>query len=273
MAGMGVRFFQKRKDAFDYLKDLPGIYLIEERIDPLEWKVDGKLQDWNARALVTISSEPQWIGAFVRHSAKDKNKPVNIHQGAQYASLESVAKIGASPEKIKEISLEAAKIIYQEVGKLGYVGIDLMENARGVSIIEVNCGAVGGFSTLTKLKRAPLLSFREAFACDLAPLLFETHLRRREVPKIRLQNNCVHLHQVGWALVKNEKEADALQFFLEAIEKGADEQAYERAGYCLWSLERLKEAKEMFQEALKINPDAVYARESFELLDDYFKKC
>ncbi len=272
MAGMGVRFFQKRKDAVDYLKDRQGIYLIEERINPLEWIVDEQLQDWNVRALVTISNEPQWIGGFVRRSVKDKNRPVNIHQGAQYAGLESITKMRASPEKIKEISLETAKVVYREVGELGYAGIDLMESADGVFIIEVNCGAVGGFSTLTKLKKAPLMSFREAFARDLAPLLLENHLRRKEVPKIKLQNNCVHLRMVGWALVKNKKEADALCFFIEAIEKGADEQAYERAGYCLWSLNRLEEAKEMFQKALKINPDADYARESFETLNVYFNQ-
>lgn len=272
MAGIGIRFFQKRKDAFDYLKDRPGIYLVEERINPLEWIVDGQLQDWNVRALVTISKEPQWIGAFVRHFAKDKNKPVNIHQGAQYTGLESVTKIGASPEKIKEISLETAKVVYREVGELGYAGIDLIENADGIFIIEVNCGAVGGFSTLTKLKKAPLISFREAFTRDLAPLLLEDHLRRKEVPKIRLKNNCVHLRAVGWALVENEKEADALRFFLEAIEKGADEQAHERAGYCLWLMGRHEEAKEMFREALKINPDAEFARECFKTLNDYFNQ-
>jgi len=145
-----------------------------------------------------------------------------------------------------------------------------MEDNSGAYVLEVNCGCVGGFAELTKLKKSPLLTLKDAFVNDLVLRIYKNHASRRFVPRQRFPNNWFQLTSVGFALQMGNG-ADALELFVEATKRGSDEQPYESAGDCLYELGREKESRDFFEKALEINPNSDYAQKWLAYLNSLSK--
>ncbi len=165
---------------------------LEKRIFPFGLKdQDNDLVDWNVRALVTVSPHPQWIDGLVRYS-KMGLENVNVSHGADRANLESICSItGASFGRIKETAIAAARSIYDEVLRTGnrlpagFVGVDIIPNASGYFVIEINHGLVGGFGSIARIKRKPVDSMRNILFKGIGPFLLENRNKRKQNPNYK----------------------------------------------------------------------------------------
>jgi tetratricopeptide (TPR) repeat protein len=265
--GSHVKLFgnQEIESAVDFVIKLSKAgktVFIEERINPLDWKNGGKdVLDWNIRALVTLVDKPEWIDAEVRYNVRSE-LPVNVCKGAKVDQLETVAeKTGASLEKIKHYSIAAAKVIFEKMRSIGahsagFLGLDLMVDEQGVSGIEVNSGAVGGFASLLKLRKGPLHSVA-VLLNSLGPFLEENHRKRIDVSGYNsLPNTWMGYNYMGRIFCEAKMYNEALELFKEAIRLDPEIAiAHYNEGVALQYLNRPEEAVESFKEAIKLDPE------------------
>jgi hypothetical protein len=176
--------------------------LLEERILPLSWKDENDQHiDWNIRAFVTLSKDPQWIDAIVRYNILS-GMPVNICQGARVEELEkTVARTGASQKRIVDTALKVARVVYNHIKNCGetptgFLGLDLIVSKKGIYTIEVNSAGSGGFAELLEIRKKPLGSVRYMLEC-MGPILKQNRAQRTSRqyertprPSKRIPNTC-----------------------------------------------------------------------------------
>lgn len=189
--GAGIRMFGKNNidsslaHILQLYREVEGLVVnIDERIFPYEWTIDGKLQDFNIRALIALGDQPKWLGAFVRYTEMTQDprnqRPVNICTGAKYASLERVAEqTNMSVEEIMDVSLRIAKATQHYARAKGetprgHIGIDLIPNKQ-TPCIEINDSHAGGFYELAMLYRKPLNCISEILLPQLGSILKRNH--------------------------------------------------------------------------------------------------
>ncbi|MBI2148555.1 tetratricopeptide repeat protein [Candidatus Woesearchaeota archaeon] len=242
--------------------------ILERRVIPLELKSGRSNEDWNVRVLVTVSANPQYIDAEVRHrpiSKDTKNKPVNIAKGAKASEISYIAeKKGVSVDEIIETSIRTARAIYSSgnnQNNFGFVGLDLIVTAEGSYVLEANSGP-GGFSTLSKIRGLPSDSFKRLFT-SFGNILLSNHERAAKVRK-RFRVSDMMRGSTGEVLYRLGDLEDAVIEYRRDKRTINNEEAQHQLGDSLERLGRHDEAVEVYKRIIKINPSSSTA---------YFNLC
>lgn len=141
--------------------------------------------DYNIRVITTVGNDPEVVDAEIRFNLKaDKDTfPVNISKGALVSRMDAIE----DPEVVARIYDTAKRVtqaIYAEIGadeeQLACIaGIDLMLDENGeVVVIEGNGFRSGGFATLTKEDKKPLLGITQTLIPSYVPVLQTAHDQR-----------------------------------------------------------------------------------------------
>jgi hypothetical protein len=174
-------------------RDGKGVLLEERIVPPPMTRGRGRkkkdFHDYNYRVITTADADdPQIIDSEIRFIQKKGRypEPVNINQRAKASRL-SALKDPELVAKIEQISKEAAKVLYRQVGgsaskSLSIFGFDLMHDKNGkIYIIEPNAGSVGGLSTLTSLDKKPLAAIGNVLVPHIAKVLEEQFQERLDL--------------------------------------------------------------------------------------------
>lgn len=233
-------------DEIDSLKEWAGkmikdeiTVIVEERIIPFskigldheKFGIDPTKEiDYNFRVLVTLSSsETKIIDSEIRLAEKSNN-PVNISQGAKAARTETYVDSDII-NQIHKVAKEATQILCQQVTRdgqdlLGFAGVDVMLDQKGNAVvIEVNCGPVGGFSTLVRLDKQPLDSIKDILIPASLPFLEKMFARRTPVKYEdlrRLPHNKNDQVDLCNSYLRNEKLHEAQTILLGLGNKYSD---------------------------------------------------
>jgi hypothetical protein len=184
--GRGIYLFKKEEvlEASHFVNQVYDFYenlLIEERIEPLEWKINDKKIDWNIRALLSMEENPKFIDAEVRYQLYS-HEPVNISYIAKPKEFDFVLKkVNANIDEIIKDNIKAVKILYDDCiksGKIpsGFVGTDTIISKEGTYFLEINSGNSGGFGTLAKIRKKKNLNIKE----KLMPNLIRAALKNKQ---------------------------------------------------------------------------------------------
>ncbi len=266
--GANVRLFENDEvdSAEGYARSLlrhGNTVFIEKRINPVKWKEGRKRMDWNVRALVTLSSNPQWIDAEVRYDVRN-GSPVNVCRGAKVAELgRARRKAGIKIYDIKEVAIGAAKAIHDYMAAVGehtngFVGLDLIVDKEGPHVIEANSGAVGGFASLIKLRKRPLRSV-SALLSSSGPFL-EGNCSSHSEMNVPIGPSGRGYAELSISLSGLGMREEALEAAAKVVESNSRALLYGQIAQELDCLGRVEEAEELYTRAIGLdstNPELI----------------
>jgi hypothetical protein len=177
--------------------------LIEERVDPppqpalaallneINRNPEGQQiaddqVDWNMRILTTTGKNPEVIDGEIRFKVKNE-APVNVSTGAQTARLETID----DPELIEEsykTATNAVAALYDASYHQGdpptssyWTGVDIIINENKQPIVLEIQPTGGGFSSLTKIDKAPLKGIQTTYLADQEKTVFQKIKNRQPI--------------------------------------------------------------------------------------------
>ncbi len=258
--GSGVRMYYsyERPSAWNYITEITEKkdVLLEERVHAIPWKENGVEYDWNIRALVLLAEKPIYLDAEVRF-AKKNGMPVNISRSADAMELIAVArKLGFEERIIQDHALKSASVIGKRFPCHPYalLGIDIMLTESGPYTIEINAGAVGGFSTLTKLRQAPLKTINDIFVPGITPFLSQCRNKKSKRVDQTITTSLEHLYRASVALAL-EQPQKAKEILLRSLQKLDDKYSWKMLGEVYEKMNRPRLALDAWKKALALDLD------------------
>tara|TARA_Y100000294_G_scaffold176772_1_gene200152 strand:- start:1160 stop:2734 length:1575 start_codon:yes stop_codon:yes gene_type:complete len=288
-ASRGVEMYtgRERIKASNHARSLLGItempVMVDERISPLEWEVDGKRQDWNVRALVTLSENPKFIGGFVRYDDYGRDpiltgKRIDIFNGgtlddggraktrplsrAPFIDSDNYAEIIETSQNVANAIRHYIKQKF-EIDANGYISLDLFLGTnskcqQGVYVIECDIGTPNGLLTLTKIRYAlkdpALLTIKDTLIPSFRSFLEENHRKRNTAGPFSRIRNAIECYKVAEHHMRNDEYGKAIMSYDESIRLKNDFlPAYYKQGMLFEMVGRTREAMRCYSSIIS-NP-------------------
>lgn len=262
--GNGVKMFYNPKEAMDYASDLISKgkeTIIEERITPDEWIENGVSCDWNIRYLVWLSKHPKLIDCEIRIDHNNDN-PINVSRGS-YALDGNELWQRLSDSAIYDLWKEATispRIIFSYFKKQGkelhgILGLDIMIKDGMPYLLEVNSGAVGGFATLSRIRKEPNRNIEDALLPELEILMKKQYAKRELTTKFkRIKPDIEELSYMSFRLADIDY-GSTRSMLLKVLESKPDNEANIRnVGLIMAEHKEYDFAHNLVEKGLKLHP-------------------